>query len=144
MALTSGRTDQPAVQTLRARAHDLVVALEVVGVQRRDRETALAPPLIPLGGEHTDRADELPADALAQPRAPEALRTLAQRLVDRVRVRDHHHGPAAKLEGKDRTVTLTPLLDHLMKRRREHAVRDAHEAQPSRPGKVADRGRRRA
>ena len=132
---------EPPAKALGTRAHDLVVALEVVRVQRGDREAALLAPLRALGGEHTDRADQFPRHALDPARTPEPVRTLAQRPIDRIRVCDHDEATAPELERIDRPVAFTPILEYLMKRGYTHAVRDADQRQPSRPGKITNRAR---
>ena len=102
------------------------VAVQVIGVQRRDDQASLVPPFVSLGDEHASETRFVRALLQLVP-APVTLRTVPQDRVDRLNATDTHDTPRAKIEAKDRAIAPAPVLGHGMQRARAHLMRITQE-----------------
>ena len=129
------------VQALGAGGDDLEVALQVVAVQRGDDQPAHPPPVVSLGREDPDLADFL-GDLEDLAPAPEAVRPIAQGVVDGVDVGDHHDLPPAQVEAVEGPVALGPGLGGLVQPVGPQLMGVADQRQATGPGQVRDRAGR--
>lgn len=141
----AGDALQAPVQSPRGDGDHVVAAVQVIGVQCRHREPALALPVLTLGGEHAVGTHVLHhAGHLGV--APEAIGTPAQDRVDRVTVGDDDHRICTDVDAEHRAVPTGHLLEEQVQPRRAQLVGVAQARQPSGAWEVlqADGGGRTA
>ncbi len=97
------------MQALGGGADDVEVAVQIICVQRCDREPPLTLPVPALRREDAVDAP-LVQHGLDDSRAPVALGALAQDRVDGARVPDPHDRPSPDVEAEHRAVALAPSL----------------------------------
>ena len=134
----SGGLHEPPMQPLGARADDVKVAVEMIGVQRRDREASLTAPFLALRDENALHVGFIGVP-LELPPATEPLRTFTQDRVDRLGVPHAHHASLREIESEDRAIAPAPLFGRRVQAARTQLVRVAETRQSRRARQVGDR-----
>jgi len=112
---------------------------ELLAVERRGDNPALAPPVLALGGEHAVEP-HFPRHRLKLPRALEDLRSLHEYALDSRSVRNHDDGTRPHGKPEQGAIAVRPCFHLEMQPIEAYPVKHADQRQPSGAGKVPKRG----